>query len=277
MVELRDVVRQETQSGILENATLLRESLDKKDIQLCIDTKPYHDVFRMSAEKLEDGLRYAYDKYGIENSTIICRANWQAVRYNELIRRQILFFEEELEAGDILMVVRNNYYYLPADSPAGFIANGDFVMVRRISKIEEEFGFRFARVELVMVDFPEIPAFEARVILDTLRSNAPSLNAEESLKLYREVSKNYTDIVSRRQFKEAIRNDEYLNALQVKFAYALTCHKSQGGQWKAVFLDQGIYKDFKVDHDYVRWLYTAFTRAEKELFLLNFNDQFFRQ
>ena len=276
VVELRDVIRQEVQSGILDNATSLRNLLDKEGIKLKILTKPFQDLFRITAEKLEDGLRYAYDKYGIENTTVICRANWQAVRYNEYIRRQLLFYEEEIEAGDILMVVRNNYYYLPSDSPAGFIANGDFVRVKRISKMEEEYGFRFARVELTMVDFPEIPSFEARIILDTLRSNTPSLNAEESLKLYREVSKNYSGIASKRQFREAIRNDEYLNALQVKFAYALTCHKSQGGQWKVVFLDQGVHKDFKLDRDYIRWLYTAFTRAEKELFLLNFNEDFFR-
>ena len=223
----------------------------------------------------EEGVRYAFDKYGMENTAIICRSNWQAVRYNEYVRRNILFKEEEIEAGDIIMVVKNNYFILEPDSPAGFIANGEFAEVRKIFSFEDEYGFRFADVELQLIDYPEMPAFQAKVILDTLHSNTPSLTSEENNKLYHQILEKYRDVKPKKKFKEAIQNDEYLNALQIKFAYALTCHKSQGGQWKTVFIDQGNRKEPEIDTEHIRWLYTAISRAEKEVFLINFDKQYF--
>lgn len=275
-VELDEVLRQEEDSGILSNATDLRTTIFHPEKSFCFRTSKYDDIFRMTHEKLEDGIRYAFDKYGMENTAIISRSNWQAVRYNEYIRRNILFKEDEIDAGDIIMIVKNNYYVLDPESPAGFIANGEFAEVRKIVTFDEEFGFRFADVELQLIDYPEMDPFRAKVILDTLHSNTPSLTMEENNKLYHAVTENYKDIKSRKKFKEAIRNDEYLNALQIKFAYALTCHKSQGGQWKAVFIDQGNLQDAEQSTEHYRWLYTALTRSEKEVFLINFDARYFR-
>ena len=189
----------------------------------------------MTGERLEDGLRYAYDKYGVENTAIICRSNKNAVQYNQYIRRAIQYREDELEAGDLLMVVRNNYTFIPDNTPAGFIANGDFVEVMKIKRFEEYYGLRFADLELRMVDYPDMQHFEAKVILDVLHSNEASLNDQAYKNLYEQVTEGYTDIASKTERLKSIRKDPFLNALQVKFAYALTCHKSQGGQWNAVF------------------------------------------
>ncbi len=276
-VELKEVLRQEMSSGILENATRLRAQLDHDSPRIRIITKTFKDIYRISREKMEDGLRYAYDKFGLENTIILCRSNWQAVQYNQYIRRNILFFEDELSAGDILMVVRNNYFYLEDDAPPGFIANGDFVEIRKIVNYEEMYGFRYATLDLQMVDYPDFKPFRAKVMLDTLYGKTPSLSKEEGLKLYREVIKDYADITNKKKLKEALQADEYLNALQVKFAYALTCHKSQGGQWKVVFVDVGMNNMENIDSDFIRWLYTAMTRAEKELYLINFDPEFFEE
>ena len=274
--ELREVVRQEAGSGILENATRLRISLQSGDLRFRLKTKGLKDVFRMNHEKLEEGLRYAYDKYGQDQAIVICRSNWQAVQYNNYIRRMIFFYEDEIQAGDILMVVKNNYFFLDDDSPAGFIANGDFVELRKIVSFEEKFGYRFATLDLQMIDYPEMEPFRATVFLDTLQSKTPALPEEENKKLYAAVLQEYVDSgMTPREAVAAARKDEFLNALQVKFAYALTCHKAQGGQWETVFLDPGYRKEPEPDREYVRWLYTAFTRAGKELYLLNFPGQLF--
>ncbi|MGF1636470.1 MAG: ATP-dependent RecD-like DNA helicase [Cyclobacteriaceae bacterium] len=276
MVELTEVVRQVAGSGILVNATNLRSQLDCHVPEISFRTAGFKDVFKMTAEKLEDGLRYAYDKYGLENTAIICRSNWQAVRYNELIRRNILFYEEELEAGDVLMVVKNNYLWLPESSKAGFIANGDFAEVRKIISNEERYGFRFAYLRLQLLDYPDEESFDAWVILDTLHSKTPALAEDEQQKLYNAVLLEHAHESSKKKKQEAMQKDVYLNALQIKFAYALTCHKSQGGQWKLVFIDQGLIRDQEVDNEYVRWLYTGITRASEELYLMNFKPEFFR-
>ncbi len=274
-VELSEVLRQEQESGILFNATQLREAVFDEKKEVFFETRTYSDIFKMTNEKLEEGIRYAFDKFGMENTAIICRSNWQAVRYNEYIRRMILFKEDEIEAGDMIMVVKNNYFVVEPDSPAGFIANGEFAEVRKIFSFEDAYGFRFAEVELQLIDYPEMKPFQAKVILDTLHSNTPSLTAEENNKLYHQILEKYKNIETKIKFKEAIQSDEYLNALQIKFAYALTCHKSQGGQWKAVFVDHGTRKEPGEGRDHIRWLYTAITRAEKEVFLINFDPQYF--
>ncbi|MFC2123307.1 ATP-dependent RecD-like DNA helicase [Bacteroidota bacterium] len=275
ITELTEVVRQEEGSGILWNATKLRGQLNLEDQQISFSIQGFKDIFRMSSEKFEDGLRYSYEKFGISESIIITQSNWQAVQYNEHIRRHILFYEDEITAGDYLMSVKNNYFWLPEDSPSGFLANGDFLEVLKVGRIEELHGFRFCTLELKMIDFSDQPSFEAKVILDTLHSKSPSLSTEENRKLFESVSNDYMDIDSKNKRKKAIMLDPYLNAIQVKFTYALTCHKSQGGQWRAVFLDQGWIRNDTIDMEYIRWLYTGVTRATDELFLVNFKDEFF--
>lgn len=274
-LELREVMRQEQESGILFNATKLREQLLQEKAEIKLATSRFPDTFKMTGEKLEEGLRYAYDKYGTENAVIICRSNKNAVQYNQYIRRAIQFREDELEAGDHLMIVRNNYHFLPENSPAGFLANGDFVEVLKIIRFDEYYGLRFVELRVQLLDYPEQEPFEAKVILDTLYSPEASLNDEAYKKLYQEVSAEYDDLSTKTERMKAIKKNPYLNALQVKFAYALTCHKSQGGQWDAVFVDQGYLTEEMVDQEYIRWLYTAVTRATKELFLVNFHPRFY--
>jgi ATP-dependent exoDNAse (exonuclease V) alpha subunit len=273
--ELTEVMRQDSQSGILYNATLLRQSLATPEPAIQIQTRGHRDIFKMTGEKLEDGLQYAYKKYGRENTIILTRSNKGAVQYNQFVRRQINYAEDELDTGDLLMIVRNNYTTLGEESPAGFLANGDFVEVKRIRKQEEMHGFRFATVELQLLDYEEQPPFEAKIFLDTLHSSSPSMTMEENRKLYESVMQDYAFLKSKKDKTEGVRKDPYLNALQVKFAYALTCHKSQGGQWNAVFVDQGFLPEDQQNVEFVRWLYTGMTRATDELFLMNFNSQFF--
>ncbi|WP_422356160.1 ATP-dependent DNA helicase [Roseivirga pacifica] len=273
--ELTEVMRQEESSGILFNATNLRNELSKEAFAPKFATSRFKDIFKMTGERLEDGLRYAYDKYGTENTAIICRSNKNAVQYNQYIRRVIQYREDELEAGDLLMIVRNNYRFLPENAPAGFLANGDFVEVLKIIRFEELYDLRFVELRLRLLDYPDQEPFEAKVILDTLYTEEASLNDKKYRELYEQVSEDYADVATKVERAKAIKNDPYLNALQVKFAYALTCHKSQGGQWPAVFVDQGYLTDDMVDREYLRWLYTAVTRATEELYLVNFHQRFF--
>lgn len=273
--ELTEVVRQEVESGILRNATMLRKSLVDKKFEIKFLTNGYKDIYHMTGEKLEDGLRYAYKKYGEENTILITRSNKSATGYNRYIRHTIKSVEDEISAGDLLMVVKNNYTTLPDDSPAGFLANGEFVEVMKIKKIEELHGFRYANLELRLLDYPKHPKFEAVVFLDTLYSANASLTTEQNKALFESVWKDYGELISKRARLEAVKKDKYFSALQVKFAYALTCHKSQGGQWDAVFVDQGYLTDENLNEDFLRWLYTALTRASKELYLVNFHERFF--
>lgn len=273
--ELTEVMRQDEQSGILFNATELRNELKRENPEIKLRTKSFRDMFRMTGDKMEEGLRYAYDKYGQENVIILTRSNKTAVQYNEYIRRVVNFTEDELDAGDRLMVVRNNYNILDDDSPAGFIANGDFVELLKIRRTEEIHGFRFADAILRLTDYDKQPQFEAKIFLDTLHSASPSLSSEDNRRLYESVLEDYMDIKSRKERMEALRKDPYLNALQVKFAYALTTHKSQGGQWSAVFVDQGYLPEEQINEEFIRWLYTAVTRATDEVFLMNFHAHFF--
>ncbi len=268
--ELDEVMRQEKESGILFNATRLRQLLPIIQTGIQLKTKSFSDTFKMGADRMEEGLRYAYDKYGSGNTIIVCRTNNSAVKYNLFIRRQIHFFDNELDVGDIIMSVRNNYSYSPPESPSGFVANGDFMEISKILNFEEMYGFRFADLEVRMYGAGINESFTAKVLLDTLYSNTTSLSQEQNSNLWRQVSEDYMHIKSKRARKEAMAADEYLNALQIKFAYALTCHKAQGGQWNAVFIDQGFIQSEETDVDRVKWLYTAVTRATSELFLVNF-------
>ncbi|ODS83911.1 MAG: ATP-dependent endonuclease [Cytophagaceae bacterium SCN 52-12] len=273
--ELTDVMRQAEASGILWNATRLRGELGRDAPSVTINARSFRDVFSMTTVKLEDGLRYAYDKFGEENTIVLTRSNKDAVQYNQYIRRIIHFAEDEIDAGERLMIVRNNYSVLGEDSRAGFLANGDFVELMKVRRMEEMHGFRFADVTLRLTDYDSEPSFDAKIILDTLYMPTPSLPADDNRKLYESVLLDYADISSKTERLEAIRKDPYLNALQVKFAYALTCHKAQGGQWNAVFVDQGYIPENEVSIDFLRWLYTAVTRATDELYLMNFHKSFF--
>lgn len=274
-VELTEVMRQQQESGILINATKLRKQLGVEPIAIGFETKNFTDVFRMTGEKLEDGLRYSYEKYGPEETMVVCRSNKSAVLFNKHIRMSILYRQDEVEAGDYLMVVRNNYYYVPPNAPSGFVANGDFVWVKKLVSTEEMYGFRFATLELRLVDTPDADAFEAKVLLDTLHTNTPAITPEQNKELYYNVLEDYQDITDKKKLNEKLREDPYLNALQIKYAYAVTCHKSQGGQWKSVFVDQGYITEEQINREYLRWLYTAVTRATEELFLVNFNSKLF--
>lgn len=274
-IELTEVMRQELESGILFNATILRNQIQSKDPEIIFRTTGFKDFFKMTGERLEDGLRYAYNKYGVENTAIVTRSNKAAVQYNQYIRRTIHFYDDEISAGDLLMIVKNNYTYMAESDKVNFLANGDFVEVIKIRSFEEMYGLRFATLELRLLDYPDEPFFEAKVIMDTLYSSGPSLSNEEYRSLYRQVSEDYADVANKAERMELIKKDPYLSALQVKFAYALTCHKSQGGQWDAVFVDQGYLTDDMVNTDYIRWLYTAVTRAKKELFMVNFHAKFY--
>jgi len=273
-VELKEVVRQEKKSGILANATMLRKLINNYDEEQKILpkflTKSYKDTFSMTGLKLVEGLEYAYRKFEIESTLVVCRSNKSANIYNNQIRSRLLYRDEELSGGDQIMVVRNNYFWLPENQKVSFIANGDMARIVRVRKEEERYGLRFAEVNLDFLDFPEVGTLTCKVILDTLQAETPNLPYEKSKQLFEGLMLDYDHLTSKRDKMEAIKQDPYYNALQIKFAYAVTCHKAQGGQWDAVFVDQGYLTDEMIDLDFMRWLYTAVTRAKKELFLVNF-------
>ncbi len=275
-IELDEVVRQSEESDILHNATLVRESLQEEFYEsFQFELSENKDVIRLTdGYEIMDAIQDCYTSEGHEDTSIIVRSNKRANMYNQQIRSRILFQEEELSAGDYLMVVKNNYFWVKPTSEAGFIANGDIVKVLEIFGFKELYGFRFAEVQIQMVDYPKMRAFETVIMLDTLTSNTPSLTYDESNKLYEEVKKDYADERSKYKQFMKIKNNKYFNALQIKFSYAITCHKSQGGQWKNVFIEQP-YLPNGVGKEYLRWLYTAMTRAQNKLYLIGFGDDFF--
>ncbi len=276
---LSDVVRQSLDSGILSVATSIRSKINKQDTSLPLplfgkeNFSP--DVVSITGIDMPDSMQQAFSDFGRENTVVITRSNKRANLFNQAIRERILFHENELAAGDHLMVVRNNYFWLPEESRAGFIANGDIIEVQSIRKTEELYGFRFAEATVRLVDYPGEPSFDIQLLLNTLNSESPALNYEDNQRLYNEVQADYMDEPIRRKRMAKIRQNPYFNALQVKHASALTCHKTQGGQWDAVFIEKGFLKDEMIDNEYLRWLYTAVTRATKKLFLINFEDRFF--
>ncbi|MBQ6868946.1 MAG: AAA family ATPase [Alistipes sp.] len=271
-----EVVRQEQSSGILFNATLVRCMLENSIFEIPHLDMQYSDIEAVNGGEFLEKLQECYDRYGRDQTIVITRSNKRANRYNEGIRRNILFAEEEIESGDMLMVVKNNYHYTERieDCPMSFIANGDIARLKRIRRFEELYGFRYANAVLEFGDYDNTE-IECKVLLDTINSESPSLTYEQSQKLFYEVEKDYADIKSKiKRFKE-IRENEYFNALQVKFSYAVTCHKAQGGQWSAVFIDRFLFGDEPMTKDMLRWLYTALTRATERVFLVNFDEKFF--
>ncbi len=275
-IELDEVVRQAENSGILMNATRLRELLNDGFYDAFqFKISGYPDMIRFfDSHEIMDALNDAYSSSGHEESVIILRSNKRANIYNQQIRSRILFLEEELSAGDYLMVVKNNYFWLDTKSEAGFIANGDIIKVLEIYAIKELYGFRFAEVKISMVDYLNQKPFETVLLLDTLVSETPSLSYEESNRLYQEVMLDFEGEKSKYKKFLGVKNNKYFNSLQVKFSYAITCHKSQGGQWDTVFIEQPYLAD-GITKDYLRWLYTAITRAKKTLYLIGFKNDFF--
>jgi exodeoxyribonuclease-5 len=270
--ELTEVVRQKANSEILKNATTLRNKIAKEDFSFPkLNTNA--EVVRLNTgEDLQDALESAYSNERVNNTTVLCRSNKRANLYNQQIRAKIRWQENEISAGDMLMVVRNNYYWLDDSSKAGFIANGDIVEVIKITDRIERYGFRFAKASVQMVDYPDEKSLDVIVLLDTLTSESPAITYEQYQKLYQEVAQDYK---GEKELNKKIKEDEFFNALQIKFAYAITCHKSQGGQWENVFIDLGYFTKDMLDKSYLRWLYTAITRASKRLYLINFKQEFF--
>ena len=275
--ELTDVVRQEKASGILHNATEIRELIRRDESEFPkINIKGFKDIFRMTGERLVEGLHYAYDKFGMENTLVICRSNKNANAYNQNIRNRILYREDELTGGDYIMVVRNNYFWLqPEENSGAFIANGDIGRIRKVRNLHEQYGFRFAEIVLELVDYPEEEPLTCKVLLNTLYAETPSLSSADNKRLFEAVMEDYQHIPNKRLRMQELKKDPYYNALQIKFAFAVTCHKAQGGQWEAVFIDQGYLTDDMMNTEFLRWLYTGITRSTKELFMVNFSDQFF--
>ncbi len=275
-IELDEVMRQEENSGILFNATELRDLL-KDDLYdtFQFQLKGFKDIVRLTdGYDIQDAINSAYSNYSIEDTAFIVRSNKRANQYNQQIRTRILDKESELSTGDFLMVVKNNYFWLKETDEAGFIANGDIIEVLELFGIMELYGFKFAKVKIRMVDYPNQIPFETILLLDTITSESPSLTYEESNRLYQEVMKDYENETTKYKRFQKVKENEFFNALQVKFSYAITCHKSQGGQWNTVFIEQPYLPD-GINRDYVRWLYTAITRAKDKLYLIGFKDEYF--
>jgi exodeoxyribonuclease-5 len=275
-LELDEVVRQAEDSGILLNATNLREQLQSGYLdEFRFDVNPYKDIVRLiDGNDIQEAIDNSYRENGKEETVLIVRSNKRANLYNENIRNRILYLENELAPGDYMMVVKNNYFWLKTSSEAGFIANGDIIEILEIFSIKELYGFKFAEVKVKMVDYPNQRPFETVLLLDTIRADTPSLSYEEGNRLYQEVQKDYAHEKSKYKRFLGVKNNKYFNALQVKFSYAITCHKSQGGQWNTVFVEQP-YLPNGIDREYLRWLYTAVTRAKEKLYLIGFKSDFF--
>ncbi len=270
-VDLTQVVRQVQDSGILWNATRLRELIAEDECYSLpkIRISGFADIRRVSGEELIDTLTTCYERDSMDETIVVCRSNKRANIYNKGIRAQILYREDELNTGDMLMVAKNNYYWTEKSKEMDFIANGEIAVVRRVRRTRELYGFRFAEVILAFPDHEDFE-LEANLLLDTLHSDAPALPKTENDRLFYSVLEDYADIPVKRDRMKKMKTDPYYNALQVKYAYAVTCHKAQGGQWRNVFLDQGYMTDEYLTPDYFRWLYTAFTRATQTLYLVNY-------
>lgn len=272
-VKLSQVVRQEEGSSVLSNATALRSAEEGEFPNFNLEKNG--DLIRLPGDEIQERIEDSFNRVGVDETILITRSNKRANQYNQLIRSAIFDFEEDLCSGDLLMAVKNNYYWLADDSSIGFIANGEMLVVKRVIRREELYGFRFAEVTVQFVDYPQEVERDILVLLDTLDVEGPNLPREEMKKLFFAVEQDYLDEHNKRKRYEKILKNPHFNALQVKYAYAVTCHKSQGGQWANVFLDQGYLTEEMLDAGYFRWLYTALTRATEKVYLLNFKDEFF--
>ena len=282
--ELTEVMRQALESGILWNATNLRrhfecsEAKSRNDDKLLplFNVNGFSDVHRIEPQEFEELLQHSFNGKSDNEAVIICKSNKRANMYNQAVRARILQEDGEISTGDKLMVVKNNYFWTDEDQKISFIANGDMIELMRINSTEEMYGFHFADVEIQLNDYQEEPNLSVKILLETLTSDSPALTQEESEKLYRNVEEDYMDIPNKRDRYKAMRQNPYFNALQVKFGYALTCHKTQGGQWPTVFLDAPyIPEGESLQTSDLRWFYTAVTRAQEKLYFVNFKDEYF--
>jgi exodeoxyribonuclease-5 len=279
--ELTTVVRQQQESGILYNATLIRQligemeygpdMIDLQDLQL--ETAPFDDIERITGGELIEKISDAYADYDEDETVILCRSNRRAIKYNLGIRSTVQFKEERLVRGDKLMIVKNCYQFLEDIKDMDYIANGDIAKLIKISRYEERYGLHFAEARISFPDYDD-QEIVAKVILDTLESESASLTYEQSNALYQGVNEDYSHITTKKKRYEAVREDKYYNALQLKYANAITCHKSQGGQWKCVFIDNAFWQEMLTVDD-LKWLYTALTRAVEKVYLVNFKDEIF--
>ena len=280
-VELTTVVRQQQESGILYNATLVRQLISDLDYgpgvmdleDLCLETAQFDDIERITGGELIEKISEAYGKYDEDETVILCRSNRRAIKYNMGVRSTVQFKEERLVRGDKLMIVKNCYQFLDDIKDIDYIANGDIAKLVKISRFEERYGLHFAEARLSFPDYDD-QEIVAKVILDTLESESASLTYEQSNILYQGVNEDYAHITTKKKRYEAVREDKYYNALQLKYANAITCHKSQGGQWRCVFIDNAFWQD-QLTVDDLKWLYTALTRATEKVYLVNFKDELF--
>ena len=277
--ELTEVKRQALSSGILYNATHIRERLKEKAYEYelpLFEIGGFEDTQKIEPETFEELLYRVFSENVDNEAIIVCKSNKRTNMFNQAIRGRILNIEGEIATGDRLMVVKNNYYWADGNDSISFIANGDMAEIRKIKHFEEMYGFRFADVELSFTDYPDAPNVEAKILLDTLNSNSASLTTEESQRLFAAIEEDYMDIPNRRLRYKEMRKNPWFNALQVKFAYALTGHKTQGGQWNTVFIDSAFNQKETLETEDLRWIYTALTRAQQRVFFVNFKEEFFR-
>ena len=281
--DLNEVLRQSEESGILYNATMIRQMITHDDITQLpkIHFAGYSDIKPMPGAELIEALADSYHHVGLDDTIVVTRSNKRANIFNQGIRNMVLDREEELSQGDILMIVKNNYYWMEEERKSNnklqsneipaFLANGDRAKVLKVRRRIDLYGFRFATLLLQFPDYGNYE-LEATVLLDTLTSEAPALTHEQQEQLFHQIEEDYQDIPLKADRMKAIRQDQFFNALQVKFAYAVTCHKAQGGQWAHVYVDQGYMTDDMLNPDYIHWLYTAFTRATEMLYLVNWPE-----
>ncbi|MDE5704011.1 MAG: ATP-dependent helicase, partial [Bacteroidales bacterium] len=285
---LTEVLRQAAGSLILSNATYLRQRLAEEDFTLPVfdlhssavgssvsdvGSPVREDFFQLKGEDFEDTLQGVYGRSAREEVVFITRSNKRANMFNKAIRERVFGLEEEVSAGDLLMVVRNNYYWTEQMEKIGFLANGDMIEVLKVKQYKDLYGFRFADIEARLTDYPDEPPLELKICLDSLHVEGPSLTYAQNKQLWDEVMLDYAHLKTKAERVAAVKKDPYVNALQVKYAYALTCHKTQGGQWPTVFVDLGYFTDDMLDADFFRWLYTALTRAEDRLYLVGFDEK----
>ena len=278
--ELTEVKRQALESGILYNATDIRQLISQNLYEYALPLfhlQGFDDIQKIEPETFEEMLHNAFANTSDNEAVIVCKSNKRANMFNQAIRGRILNIEGEIATGDKLMVVKNNYYWTEGNEAMSFIANGDMAEIRKIKHFEDMYGFRFADVELSFTDYPNAPNLEAKILLDTLNSNSPSLTEEENKRLFTAVEEDYMDIPNRRERYKEMKKNPWFNALQVKFAYALTCHKTQGGQWASVFIDSSFNQKETLEVEDLRWLYTALTRAQERVYFVNFKEDFFAE
>ena len=273
-IELKQVARQQDASGILKNATHLRECIGNFNGEFP-KISLHKDVVRLSGEDLEDALNSAYSNFGYNDVLLVTRSNKRANLFNQAVRGRVRYMEEDLCSGDLMMVVKNNYFWLDEKSEAGFIANGDSVEIKKIIRRKEIYGFNFAECVVKLCDYENMPEISLTLLLDSIYTEVPSLTKEQQQQLYANIMEDVNNEPIKGVRMNYLRKCPYFNALQVKFNYAVTCHKAQGGQWPCVFIDQGYLTKEMLNKEYIRWLYTAFTRAKDKVYLMNFSDDFF--